>query len=231
VDVHDAQLILVLSLVAGALALDETAALQVMLSQPLVAAAAAGLVVGDLGLGLAVGATLQLVWSGVLPVGGTPFPDGAVAGVVGVGTGVILSAGGAGLSLAGAVFGGLASGFAGQRAVALVRRSNVGHSERARAFAERSDTRGVTQAVALGMAGRFLAGVVTAGAFLVAAWAVGAALFSGTSTPAAGQQAMPTLLWAAPVACAAFAASSRGALERLLLAAGFAAGMAVVGAF
>ena len=58
----DASMIAVLALVAGALALDTTAALQVMVSQPLVAGSIAGLVVGDVPLGAAVGATLQLVW-------------------------------------------------------------------------------------------------------------------------------------------------------------------------
>lgn len=229
--VSEPQLILALSLLGGALALDETAALQVMLSQPLVAAAAAGLAVGDLGLGLAVGATLQLVWSGVLPVGGTPFPDGAVGGVVGVGTGAVLAAAGPGVSLAGAIFAGLASGFVGQKAIAAVRRANVNYGEGARARAERGDPGGVARAVALGTATRLLAGFGTAAVFLLIAWGVRAVLESFVLFPGGEGAEMPTLLWAAPVAGAALAASSRGVAERLLMAAGFLAGLVVVAAF
>ena len=101
-DVSDVQLILLLSLVGGALSLDATAAFQMMLSQPLVAASIAGLVVGDATTGLVVGAALQLVWMGVLPVGAAPFPDGAVSGVCGVGASVLLARSGvpAGLAVA-----------------------------------------------------------------------------------------------------------------------------------
>jgi mannose/fructose/N-acetylgalactosamine-specific phosphotransferase system component IIC len=221
-------LIIVLSLLAGVLALDETAALQIMLSQPLVAGAAAGLVTGDVPLGLAIGATLQLVWSSVLPVGAAPFPDGAVASVAGVGVATLLSraGAGAGVAVATGVLTGLAAGTVGQRVIAVVRKVNVRHADMALARARRGDAGGVGAAVARGVATRLAAGAVTAGAFLAAggivarlidARGLGSAGFAGT---------FPTLLWAAPVACAAVAASSRGALERLLMLAGFVAGLA-----
>lgn len=53
---------------------DMTAAGQFMISQPLVAAWLAGLIVGQPALGLGVGILLQVVWGGVLPLGGTTFP-------------------------------------------------------------------------------------------------------------------------------------------------------------
>ena len=96
----EVQMIVALSLLGGALSVDATAAFQVMLSQPVVAGSIAGIVVGDPVLGLVVGSTLQMVWHGVLPVGAAPFPDGAVAGSVGVGVGAILAASGVSEGLA-----------------------------------------------------------------------------------------------------------------------------------
>jgi mannose/fructose/N-acetylgalactosamine-specific phosphotransferase system component IIC len=219
-----------LSLLAGALALDETAALQVMLSQPLVAGASAGLLAGDLPMGLAVGATLQLVWSGVLPVGAAPFPDGAVGSVAGVGTGVLLSHAGfaPGVSLASAVIAGLAAGVLGQRMIAVVRRLNVRHADMAATRGKLGDSGGVGTAVALGVATRFVAGALTTAVLLAGAIAIAAVAGPGTAGVPAQAGTFPTLLWAAPIACAAVAASTRGISERLLILAGFAAGLGMV---
>jgi PTS system mannose-specific IIC component len=224
----DAQLIICLSLLAGALALDETAFLQAMISQPLVASSIAGLAAGNLGIGLAVGATLQLVWVGVLPVGAAPFPDGAVAGVAGVGVGVLLSRAGldGGLPLAAAVLTGVIAGSLGQPVISLVRRINVRYEDLARRRAEQGETGGVSSAVALGLATRYTAGAVMAALFLVAG-----ALAAGplaTALVAKRGSTFPTLLWAAPIACAAVAATSRGRRDRMLMLAGFAAGLVVV---
>ena len=82
--------IVLLSILAGAVALDTTAAFQLMFSQPLVAGTCAGLIVGYPEVGLLVGTVLQLVWVGTLPVGGTPFPDTGLAAVVGAGLAALL---------------------------------------------------------------------------------------------------------------------------------------------
>jgi len=76
-------------LLSGALAvfagLDRTAAVQLMLSRPIVAAPLAGGLLGDPLVGLQVGALLELLWLGRLPVGAAVPPDDtqvAIAGTV-----------------------------------------------------------------------------------------------------------------------------------------------------
>lgn len=73
------------ALLAGALALDETALAQTWLSQPLPAALLAGLACGDPGAGLAVGVPLQLALTMNLPVGQTVTGDMSTAAIAGVG--------------------------------------------------------------------------------------------------------------------------------------------------
>ena len=221
----DASLIALLALVAGALALDTTAAFQLMVSQPLVAGSIAGLVVGDPALGVAVGATLQLVWLGSLPVGAAPFPDVAPATVVGVGLAYLLGRGGVApaWSLAAGVIVGLAAGATGRAAVSRLRRLNVRFAELAAERAERGDARGVSWAVALGLVTRFGTGFAVAAIFLGVAGAVLEGLL-----PDQAPGTFPTLLWAAPVGAAAVAAAARGRLERLFLVGGLAVGLLIV---
>lgn len=74
-----------LSLLAGLLALDDTALGQTWLSQPLPAAALAGLLCGQPLLGLAVGLPLQLALVMNLPVGQTVTGDASAGAVAAVG--------------------------------------------------------------------------------------------------------------------------------------------------
>ncbi len=67
----------------GVAALDNTAAFQLMLGQPVIAATAAGAIAGDPMLGLSAGLTLQLLWSGSSPLGASRFPDAPVGGTTG----------------------------------------------------------------------------------------------------------------------------------------------------
>jgi len=76
-------------LLSGALAvfagLDRTAAVQLMLSRPIVVAPLSGWLLGDPLVGLQVGALLELLWLGRLPVGAAIPPDDtqvAIAGTV-----------------------------------------------------------------------------------------------------------------------------------------------------
>lgn len=78
-----------LALLAGCLALDETAVAQTWLSQPLPAAVLAGLAGGDPGAGLAVGLPLQLALTMNLPVGQTVTGDAAGAAVAVVGAALL----------------------------------------------------------------------------------------------------------------------------------------------
>jgi PTS system mannose-specific IIC component len=223
----DASLIALLAVVAGALALDTTAALQVMLSQPLVAGSIAGLIVGDLALGALVGSALQLVWIGTLPVGAVPFPDVAPASVVGVGVAYLLERAGVGpgWSVAAGVVIALAAGATGRVVVGLLRRLNVRFAEGASLRAERADAGGIRSAVVFGLVTRFAAGFAVTAVFLGAARA---ALVGFLPSEAPG--AFPTLLWAAPVGAAAVAAAARGRVERFFLVGGLAVGLLIVAA-
>lgn len=62
--------------------LDTTAAFQVMISQPLVACALLGWMMGDPIIGAMVGVVTQLLWMGKLPVGAATFPDGSMGSLV-----------------------------------------------------------------------------------------------------------------------------------------------------
>ncbi len=77
--------LLVLGLMAGLLALDDTAFAQTWFGQPLPAAILTGYLFGDPITGLAVGLPLQLVLSGNIPVGQTFTGDPTSAAIAAVG--------------------------------------------------------------------------------------------------------------------------------------------------
>lgn len=85
----------IVAVVAG---LDRTAAFQLMISRPIVAAPFAGWVLGDPLAGLQVGALVELLWLGRLPVGAAIPPDdtqvavGATALAAGIGEPAVHSA-------------------------------------------------------------------------------------------------------------------------------------------
>lgn len=215
-----------MAVLGGALGLDTTAALQLMLSEPLVAGTLAGLTLGDPALGLALGAALQLVWSGALPVGAAPFPDSGPAAVGGVGGTFVLTR--AGVPAATAVAAGLVvalcAGMAGQSLTTWLRRRNDGLAAVATARAASGDAGGVTTAVVLGLATRF----ATAGGLALATMVVLLAL----SAPLAALPARGTfspLFWVAPLAAGVAVMAARCRLERWLLGAGLAAGFVISG--
>jgi len=71
-------------LVGGLLVLDQTAVLQILISQPLVAGSIIGWLLGDIRLGLHLGLLLQLLWLNQIPVGGAKIPEGNLASVIAV---------------------------------------------------------------------------------------------------------------------------------------------------
>ncbi len=75
------------SVLAG---LDRTAALQLMISRPIVAAPLTGWLLGDPFTGLHVGALVELLWLGRLPVGAAIPPDDTQVAVSAVALAVIL---------------------------------------------------------------------------------------------------------------------------------------------
>jgi mannose/fructose/N-acetylgalactosamine-specific phosphotransferase system component IIC len=114
--------ILRLSVLGGLLGLDGTSVGQFMISRPLVAGALTGMVLGDVHIGLAVGAVLELYLLVSFPTGGARFPEGSTATVVAVGTAAALGEAGAvplGVAL------GLLWGQLGGATITLLRRVNA----------------------------------------------------------------------------------------------------------
>ncbi len=70
------------SIWGGMVALDTTAALQLMISQPLVAASVIGLLMGNVMIGFTIGLLLQLVWLNELPIGAAYFSEGNIGAAV-----------------------------------------------------------------------------------------------------------------------------------------------------
>lgn len=73
--------------------LDRTAALQLMVSRPIVAAPLTGWLLGDLSAGLQVGVLVELLWLGRLPVGAAIPPDDTQVAVASTALAVTAAAG------------------------------------------------------------------------------------------------------------------------------------------
>lgn len=169
-----------LSLLGGLLGLDGTSVGQFMASRPLVAGFLAGLAVGDPAFGFQVGALLELYLLVSFPTGGSRFPEGATAAVVGVAAGAGVGGAGA-LPLAVALA--LVVGHLAGRSITVLRRLN------GRLVAEPDDdvvsARRVVAAQALGIGADFLRGTlvtflgVTLGGPLVSLGASGWVLEAG----------------------------------------------------
>ena len=193
-----------------------------MFSQPVVAATLAGFVVAEPATGLMVGLTLQLVWSGVLPLGGAGFPDAGVAAVVGAGTAGLLVASGhpVGWAVATGLLVALATGWVGRIVVTRLRQRNILLAEGARDAVLAGDLGGVRRAILQAIGLRFLASAALAAVAMAVSLLVAGALL-----PETGPDSYPALVWAAPLAVGAAVALSRGWGERISVAAGLAAGV------
>jgi PTS system mannose-specific IIC component len=74
--------LVLISAVGALLALDRTVAFQFMVSRPIVSGPIIGLVLGHPGVGVTVGAMLELIWIGTPPLGGRLPPHECLAAVV-----------------------------------------------------------------------------------------------------------------------------------------------------
>ena len=83
--------ILIICLLGGIIAADTTAAFQILVSHPLVACSIAGLLLGDVNLGLTIGILFELPWLYEIPVGGVRFCEGNVGSMVAAALAVIWS--------------------------------------------------------------------------------------------------------------------------------------------
>ena len=139
------------ALAGGLLSLDVTAALQTMVSRPLVASTLAGAVCGDPWAGLGVGCLLEMVWLGYVPVGSVIPPDFSLASVFAAAAAVFMERDRPGVSAeAAAVWAALCSlpiAWVGGRLDTAQRRVNRGASERAEQLALAGDAAALGRAL------------------------------------------------------------------------------------
>jgi len=213
-------------------AADTTALAQVMVSQPLVAAWLAGMVVGDPAAGLAVGVVLQAVWGRAAALGGASFPWVGPAAVVGgalagLGPGPATRLGVLAVPAAAPLALSLAAAFlvaeVGRPLVMAKRRRRTGLVRRAEACAD-AGRGGALVALNLGgVAESVLAGAVITGAGLALGW-IGLRIVEFLPAADGRWVALPVL--AAGVGSSA-AQAARGRKAWIWL--GAAAGLAAVG--
>lgn len=203
--------IAVVMLWAGIAAADETAAFQSMLHQPLVSCTVIGALLGDPSAGLWVGVALQAVWSGLLPLGATSYPDVPVGSVVGAAASVLaLRAGaapGAGAALG--VAAGLVVGVLGSGTVRALRRAGARLGPAADAAADRGDTARIVLINLAGAAASFVRGAVLAGAGLAAVAGVAPAMVGQAGAALGRAPVEPVLGVGLGVLAATFAAGGR----------------------
>jgi mannose/fructose/N-acetylgalactosamine-specific phosphotransferase system component IIC len=82
--------ILILTGIAGLLAVDERAGWHSLVAQPVFAAALVGLVFDTFAVALSVGLILELVWLSILPMRGMRRPDAVAGAVAGAGAACLL---------------------------------------------------------------------------------------------------------------------------------------------
>jgi PTS system mannose-specific IIC component len=114
-----------LALLGGVLGLDVVSFPQAMVSRPLVAATAAGFMVGNGAAGLLIGAALELIALETLPFGASRYPEWGSAAVVG---GALFASHGSDGTAGGmtvAVIGSLATAMVGGWTMAVLRRLNA----------------------------------------------------------------------------------------------------------
>lgn len=168
-----------LSLLGGALAVDNRASVRLMISQPICAGLLTGLVLGNPLDGFVAGALLQMLFLGTVPVRGIAVPDLALGGVVAAGLYVRAphsmnaDAGARGLILLLSLACALVVGVAGRALYGLWERRSYAFTRAALALAERGRF-GLASAIHFStVLVHFAAGfALTAGAFVAGAFVI-----------------------------------------------------------
>jgi mannose/fructose/N-acetylgalactosamine-specific phosphotransferase system component IIC len=198
--------------------LDLVSVWQSMIARPLVAGGVAGLLLGDVGAGLRVGALVELFALDVLPVGAARYPDygpptvGATALAAGGPWELTLGLAGT-LALIGAVLGGWS--------LQLLRRSNAGAIQHAAAALAAGESRAIRRLQYGGLARDALrSALLTA---VVIAGATGAALLPLDRATAAALTIVVVGIGLAAALGGAVRSAGRGR-RRVWLVAGLAAG-------
>ncbi len=157
--------------------IDTTAALQIMVSQPLVAGTLTGWALGDPLTGALVGVVLQAFWCRDFALGGASFPKSGPATVAAAGTACLGAEGFSFLgrllvpdaaTLTAALLAGLVTAEVGRRLVPGLRGRRGGLVRRAERAAAAGDPRGIRWANLLGIPGNgVLGGVLALGGFVL----------------------------------------------------------------
>ncbi|WP_067842364.1 PTS mannose/fructose/sorbose/N-acetylgalactosamine transporter subunit IIC [Amphibacillus sediminis] len=129
---------LMIGLISGIGILDGRILGQVMLDRPIVTGTLVGLVLGDVGQGIIIGAQLELIWMGLTGIGASTPPDVVTGGVLGTAF-AILSGSGSEVALALAV----PIAVLAQTLGVLCRIVNSYFAHKADGYAKKADFRGV----------------------------------------------------------------------------------------
>ena len=151
----------IVSLIGGVVAVDTTAAWQLMICRPIVSGPLVGFFLGDVQSGLHVGALMELLWAGRIPIGASVLPDSNVAAVVAVATAIelqrVLGISYSAISLS--ILYSVPVAFVGSRLIVWMRKRNAVLVKRALSCAEEGDARNVVIQNWLGIANSFGRGV------------------------------------------------------------------------
>jgi len=194
---------LVLLLWGTLVGLDLVSVPQMMIARPLVAGAAAGLILGDLELGLRLGVLFELFQLDVLPVGAARYPEYGPATVAAVSAGHLLTGAG-GLALGALV--GLPVAMLGGLSLHVLRRLNARAVRGAASRIEQGDPRALVHVHVGGIVRDAVRAALVTGGGLAVAW-VARATIAGTLS----QRGFVAVAVAA--AAAALAAAGTGTLR------------------
>jgi len=198
----------VLIIMAGLIAMDTTSGPQVLISEPVVTCSLLGLVFGMPLTGLKLGVFFQLLWLGYLPLGAARLTDGnmgsfisaaglfAATGMVGPDEAVLRA------SMLPAMLFGMVAAYLGMHLTHTVRAMNGRRNERLFESIERGESVSIAGTHFIGVASSFLRGVVMA-MVLIPAGAVLFAMIPMLPEPVLGALACSSLLMFGMIAASA----------------------------
>lgn len=139
--------LIIISIVGGIVAIDTTASWQAMISQPLVACTAIGIIFGQPKLGFMIGILLELPWLTEIPAGGSHVSEGNVGSLVAAGLSIHLvqhQVNSVNIAVVFSILYGLWVTWIGGKLVKSMRRTNVMFAYRADKAAEHANYKKIT---------------------------------------------------------------------------------------
>jgi len=140
-----------LALLAGFAQWDSRMGGQNMLDRPIVTGPIVGLILGDVTTGIIMGGTLELVWMGIVNIGGATPPDTVTGGILGTAFAIL-----SGLDTATAVAVALPIAILAQSLGIFARIINATFNHRADSYAENGDWKGIEKILWAGAAVFFI---------------------------------------------------------------------------